>query len=200
MGQSVIFKIKFSIIPIGATASNYNISFINGNLTVSKAPLQISVKNDTVNVGDSLPSFKIMYDGFKGIDNEINLENEPTVSCNATNMSIAGSYDLTLTGGSDKNYSFSYTNGTLVVKEPNGLNNINTFNITIYPVPTKNMLYIKSDMPISKSEIYTLDGRLVLYHSVDCKDAMNLSELTNGIYMLKLHSDIGITTRLVIKE
>ena len=190
----------YDIIPSNASATNYSMSYVNGKLTINKAPLKINVKNDTVNVGATMSSFTLVYSGFKGTDNVGNLETLPTVSCVATNTSTIGTYNIVLSGGSDKNYSYSLTNGVLVIKDNTGLNDINSFNTSLYPVPTNSKVFIKSDLPITRVEVYSIDGRLMLLNTSNDIKTIDLSGLMEGSYLFKLHSNSGISTKMVIKN
>ncbi len=63
------------------------------------------------------PEFTFAYSGFLDGEDESVLTNEPSVSCIADGSSLPGEYDITLSGGEDENYAFSYMNGTLTIIE-----------------------------------------------------------------------------------
>ena len=111
----------YNIIPSGATAANYNISYVNGTLTVNKAPLTITAKDYTVIQGHSLPAFEFTYSGFMNSETESVLTTAPTISCSATSSSAPGDYDITVNGATATNYSFNYVNGTLTIQENTGI-------------------------------------------------------------------------------
>jgi hypothetical protein len=192
----------YNITYSGGTADNYQFDFATtiGKLTINKAPLNISVRNDTINIGDSIPNFKLDYNGFKGIDGFEKLEKLPTIICSANNTLTFGTYDIILSGGYDKNYSYNLTNGKLVVKDNTGLNIINTFNASLYPVPTNNRVFIQSDMSITRVEVYSIEGRLLLINTSDKIMSIDLSELMEGTYICKLHSSTGVMTKMIIKN
>ena len=111
----------YNIIPSGATAANYNISYVNGTLTVNKAPLTISAKDYTIIQGHSLPTFECTYSGFVNSQTESVLTTAPTISCSATSNSSPGDYDITVNGATATNYSFNYVKGTLTILENTGI-------------------------------------------------------------------------------
>lgn len=98
------------------TVININDSYINGTLTITKAPLAVSVGEYTITEGDDIPAFTITYDGFKNNETAEVLTTAPTVTCTATKESKAGEYEITISGGVATNYEFSYTAGKLLIK------------------------------------------------------------------------------------
>ena len=96
-------------------AANYNITYATGTLTVSKAALTVAADNQSRAYGQTNPVFTITYTGFVGSDSVTNLAALPTASTTADTNSPVGTYDITLTGGSDTNYSLVLSNGTLTV-------------------------------------------------------------------------------------
>ena len=97
------------------TISNEFVNLVNGTLTVNKATLAVGVQDVTIYEGDAIPTFTLTYSGFKNGQGESALTTKPTAKTSATSSSPAGTYTITVSGGSAKNYSFSYTNGTLTI-------------------------------------------------------------------------------------
>jgi hypothetical protein len=190
----------YNITVTGGVANNYSFAYNTGQLSISKAPLTISVKNDSISKGAAIPTFTLVYSGFKGSDNATKLDVLPTVSCLATSVSPIGKYDVILQGGSDKNYNYTLQNGYLIIKDNTGINDINSFNTSLYPVPTNSKVFIKSDMLITRVEVYSIDGRLMLLNTSNDIKSIDLSGLMEGSYLFKLHSNSGISTKMVIKN
>ncbi|MCI2228156.1 N-acetylmuramoyl-L-alanine amidase [Polaribacter sp. MSW13] len=63
--------------------------------------------------------------------------------------------------------------------------------LTVYPNPTSNFINIKSkqDLTIDKFYVYDINGRLIKEVNGNSLDKINISELTNGIYLLKIVSN-----------
>jgi hypothetical protein len=97
------------------SATNYAISFTPGTLTVDKAELIVTAADQTRRVGQPNPTLTVLYSGFVGGEGASVLDTIPTASTGADASSLAGTYDITVSGGSDANYSFSYVKGTLTV-------------------------------------------------------------------------------------
>ncbi len=98
-------------------ALGYQYTFNAGDLTVTQAPLNASVTpTSSSRVEDSAnPTFGISYTGFKLGETDAVIDTPPTVSTTAIISSAPGIYPVTLAGGLDNNYTFTYTNGTLEV-------------------------------------------------------------------------------------
>jgi hypothetical protein len=99
------------------TESNFNVTYVKGTLTITKAPLTISAGTYTKKQGDPMPDFTLTYDGFKNNETKEVLTKQPTVSCMATKVSAPGEYAVKVSGAEAQNYAISYTDGKLVVTE-----------------------------------------------------------------------------------
>ena len=106
---------KYDIVASGAVSDKYEISYIPGTLTVTKAPLSISVGNYTKKQGDAMPVFKASYAGFKNGENESVLTKQPVFSCEANEASAPAEYAVTISGADAENYDISYEQGRLTV-------------------------------------------------------------------------------------
>ena len=108
---------KYDIVASGAVSDKYEISYIPGTLTITKAPLSISAGNYTKKQGDAMPGFKASYTGFKNGENESVLTKQPVFSCEANEASAPAVYAVTISGAEAENYDISYEQGRLTVVE-----------------------------------------------------------------------------------
>ena len=106
---------KYDIVASGAVSDKYEISYIPGTLTITKAPLSISAGNYTKKQGDAMPVFKASYAGFKNGENESVLTKQPVFSCVANEASAPAEYAVTISGADAENYDISYEQGVLTV-------------------------------------------------------------------------------------
>ncbi len=95
-------------------------------VTISKAPLTISVGDYTMAEGDQVPEFKLQYDGFKGNDSEAVLTTKPTITCKATSESAPGRYEIIVSGAEAQDYDISYQSGWLTIEVAQGIVDIIT--------------------------------------------------------------------------
>ena len=108
---------KYDIVASGAVSDKYEISYIPGTLTITKAPLSISAGNYTKKQGDAMPVFKASYAGFKNGEDESVLTKQPVFSCEANEASAPAEYAVTISGAEAENYDISYEQGHLTVVE-----------------------------------------------------------------------------------
>ena len=107
----------YAISVSGAVDSDYSITYVAGNLTVTTAPLLITADNQTKAYGAALPPLTASYSGFVDGDTAADLSTPPTLTTTATASSqVSGNpYTITASGAVDSDYTISYVNGTLNV-------------------------------------------------------------------------------------
>jgi hypothetical protein len=96
-------------------ATNYALNFTNGTLSVTPATLTATAMDQSRLYGSPNPALTISYSGFVNGQDTNAISSLPTASSTAETNSIAGSYGIILTGGSDTNYIFNLVDGTLTV-------------------------------------------------------------------------------------
>ena len=106
---------EYPIIIKGSTVKNYNVKYINGTLTITKAPLTINVGDYTVEQGETIPAFVANYSGFKNNETEDVLTKKPEITTIATSDSEPGIYKITINNAEASNYDINYTDGILTI-------------------------------------------------------------------------------------
>lgn len=87
-------------------------------LTINKATLTVTADNKIKEYGDANPTFTVAYSGFKNTETESVLTTAPTATSTATATSNVGSVNIiTVSGGVDDNYDFTYVTGTLTINK-----------------------------------------------------------------------------------
>ena len=108
----------YDIVPSDAAAKNYAITYENGTLTITKAPLSVTVVSNTKVYGDENPQIELTYTGFRNGDKTNCITSAPTIRTEATALSPVGTYSLTPEGGVAANYEFTeYISGTLTIEK-----------------------------------------------------------------------------------
>ena len=143
--------------------TNYNDTYVNGTLTITKAPLTVKVENVTREQYVENPEFVITYTGWKVGDDESVLTKKPTATTTATKDSPVGEYAIVVSGGEAQNYEFSYQNGVLTVTASTGIYEISIAR----PVDVYNMQGNKVRTKATTLEglpqgVYIVNGRKVL--------------------------------------
>ena len=100
------------------SVSNGEATFVDGMLTITKAPLTITAKSYSIKQGEPLPAtYEINFSGFKNGETKSVLSQQPSVTCAATAASEPGRYDIIVSGAAAKNYEISYVKGTLRIRD-----------------------------------------------------------------------------------
>lgn len=119
--QGAVNANSYSITPSGQSGSNYNITYVDGTLTITPAPLTITASNASKTYGDTL-SFAGSEFGSSGLQNGETIGGVSLASAGAAATAgvAGGPYAITIGGASGGtfnagNYSITYANGTLTV-------------------------------------------------------------------------------------
>lgn len=80
-----------------------------------------------------------------------------------------------------------------IKKYNNGNNNTVSANITVYPNPAADMVYIQSDNTITKVVVMDLLGSIVIQQSDEVVQSINTASLQNGAYLIKAFTNKGLT-------
>ncbi len=108
-----------------------------------------------------------------------------------------------LVGGDFTSYKDDYNSAYLIGLHSDvnlstaSFTNANSF--VLYPNPVKDVLNFQSNdfSTIKTIKIYDLQGKLVL---VNTKEAINVSQLSNGLYLAKITTEKGEVTKKFIKQ
>lgn len=107
------------------TVTNGQVTYVDGTLTIVKAPLTVGVVDVTITEGDDIPTFTLTYSGFRNNDYANRAFTKmPTATTTATSNSVAGTYPITISGGVAKNYEPTYKPGTLTIEPAAGIENV----------------------------------------------------------------------------
>lgn len=78
---------------------------------------------------------------------------------------------------------------------------LNEIDVKLFPNPANDMLTVQSEESIDSCEIYSLTGALVAYEkTIGNTTAVNIAELSKGMYLMKATSNGKSTIRKFIKE
>lgn len=105
----------YDIIIEKGDVTDENVTFVNGTLTIEKAPLTISADDKSKAYGDANPELTVSYSGFVNDETSDALTTLPSISTTATAESSVGTYDITASGAAADNYEISYVAGKLTI-------------------------------------------------------------------------------------
>ena len=111
------YPYSYDIIPAGGSDNNYNFNYVNGTLTISRAPLTVAAKDTSMYYGDTPPaSYEVLITGIKNSDN---ISGNFAAYTSVNNTSAAGTYPVVASGptyGLD-NYQATLVNGVFTVNK-----------------------------------------------------------------------------------
>ena len=105
----------YPIVLSGGSAANYELTLVNGTLTVNKALLTVTAENKRRVIKNNNPELTFTYSGFKNTDDSSILHIQPIASTIVVPLSPAGIYPIVVSGGISDKYDFTYIGGTLKI-------------------------------------------------------------------------------------
>ena len=118
---------------------------------------------------------------------------------------ISGTWSPPINNTTTTTYTFTPTAGqcattaeikiTITVGIDDPLSN----QLQIFPNPTNDEIFIKSDLQIEKVEVYSILGSLLISEN-NFKEKISVSALPTGTYFLRVHTDKGMVVSKVMKE
>jgi pectin methylesterase-like acyl-CoA thioesterase len=182
--------------------SNYNPASSSITIPVAKATLSVAVVDTFRKQSAANPVYRLTYTGFINNDHLTDIDQLPVGSCAADASTAPGVYSITAGGGSDNNYDFTYIPGILTVTSNVSVKVSFAGSLEIYPNPSKGIFYMNNTGLQSNSfvEIYNQTGRMLCKISIqENPEKIDLSGLTNGVYILKFITGQQTEKRMLIK-
>jgi gliding motility-associated-like protein len=118
----------------GTGLGNYTISYVNGSLSVSKSDLVVSANPQFKVYGTVNQALTFLYNGWQNGEDESVLTVKPVATTTVNTSSAAGVYTgaITVSGGSDDNYSFTYNPADFTITKANQTITFGTLPSVIY--------------------------------------------------------------------
>jgi pectate lyase len=101
----------------------------------------------------------------------------------------------TIIKGSGSSYLFYM----IVEYSVTGIEGTNAARLKIYPNPVENYLSVSSGIEVEMIDIYSLAGVLVQRKKGNVK-TLDMSNMSNGCYLIRVHTRQGMFTQMVIKK
>ena len=148
----------YPIVISKGNVTNYNDTYVNGTLTITKAKLTITADDIEVHQDEVMPTLTWKAEGWKNDEDESVLTVQPVCTTEGSPTSSLGDYTITIGGAEAANYDITYVNGKLTVSVPVGITSI--------------------DANVAPADIYTLQGIKVRSKSE------SLDGLADGYYIV----------------
>ena len=164
------------------SVDNNNATFIQGTLTITKAPLVVTADDKTIVQGEDIPELTISYDGFVNGEAESVLKRKPVAVTTATINSEAGEYPIIVKGGVADNYEFYYKNGILTIEAQEPITHNRT--LVMHLNNGNREKFVLSEQPLfvlsNEKLIVKTSGMGAVYLRSDIKE-FTFEENTDGI-------------------
>ena len=100
----------YDIVVSGGDAANYSFSYVAGQLTIVEADaIVVRALDASMTYGDAVPQLSYVVEGGE-------LQGEPVLSCDATSLSDAGEYEITVSQGTLTSYpNLKFFSGKLTI-------------------------------------------------------------------------------------
>lgn len=86
-----------------------------------------------------------------------------------------------------------------ILNSPVGIEDVEEGGLAIFPNPVKDVLNINYDKAINQIDVYDVNGKLVKTLTT-VGSSINVSDLSDGIYMLNMQTEEGLVIRKIVKE
>jgi len=74
------------------------------------------------------------------------------------------------------------------------------FSVSLYPNPVTDGFYIETGENTVLISVFNLNGALMLSKQVIDKDFINISSLSQGVYLVKIANENGLVVRKLVKK
>jgi gliding motility-associated-like protein len=117
--QGAINVNNYTIIPSGLTSNNYIITYVDGQLSINPASLEVKAINDYVTYSGQAYSGAngVTYIGFVANEDAQVLGGSLLFTGSSQGAVQSGTYDIVPGGYTSDNYTITYTPGTLVIEK-----------------------------------------------------------------------------------
>lgn len=153
-------------------------------LIIDKADLDVALEQEVYEImqGEAFPAFGLTYSGLCYDDSASDIDELPSIVCEAENTATPGEYAINLEGGNDRNYNFHTKAARLIIHESSGVGNVSSDNdVRCYGLNGR--LTVEGAPVNAIVNIYRFDGSLC--HSAKSDGtAMTFEVANNGFYIV----------------
>lgn len=186
--KNVTFKVDYS------AESGFEVAHINSNFNGWCGDCNPMTDTDADGIWEAtlpLPAgayeLKFTKDGWVGQENFDGVDH-PGIVNNNRYLNVDSDMTVTAVYNTESTLSFD------LVKS------IDNIKVSLYPNPVNNIAYISADESIDNLRIYDITGRVIMQHTPNKTDfSLNVSNLSKGVYLVKLNSGNKEATTKLIK-
>ena len=118
---------------------------------------------------------------------------------NPIDMEAGNTYFIIVNGGDGSEQPFSFVVYETQEGPPSlSIDEENRLNVSIYPNPTSDIVYIEGNYSQLKAVVYDILGKQVMNEPIT--NSIDISQLEKGVYILQLSDGAKLTTQRIIKN
>ena len=153
-------------------------------LIIDKADLDVALEQEVYEImqGEAFPAFGLTCSGLCYDDSASDIDELPSIVCEAENTDTPGEYAINLEGGNDRNYNFHTKAARLIIHESSGVENVSSdHDVRCYGLNGR--LTVEGAPVDAIVNIYRFDGSLC--HSAKSDGSPMIFEVANnGFYIV----------------
>ncbi|GGD13788.1 T9SS type A sorting domain-containing protein [Flavobacterium orientale] len=176
-----------------ATITYYVRNFVNGSTNIASYQLRVGTSPNSVDQTTTLLS-------------EANINNV-TYALKTVNYTptVTGTYYFGFLHNSPANAvgTHAFLMDNFNIQQTLSVNDLVSSSMKIYPNPSKDFVTIESDnnYMIDAIQITDLNGRIIDSYSVNANEyGLNISNLSKGVYLIRIATDNGVGVKKLVKE
>ena len=174
-------------------------------------PCDVPTGLDTTNVANE--TISITWDANSGV-NSWNIQYRPqngtwtSATSNTNNYTITGltgstTYEIQVQAVCANGQTSDWSASLVVTTKNVGIDSWLDGSVTLYPNPAKEYVDIRvdGDLNVTMMEVYDVYGKLVnTVNVVDNPTRINISDLANGMYFVRVTTEAGMVTKTFVKK
>jgi subtilase-type serine protease len=180
---------------------------VGGTLSLQKSTFSTYTFNPgtiKMNLSGTNPSKLIAANAFtaEGVT-KLNISSNANVTNQALIQAASGitSTDVFEVESSNFDGILTATGTQLLISGTVGINEVDAQSLMVYPNPTTGELRITNyDLRIGNVEIFDVYGRMQKSRKAEKQNEIDISDLSSGIYFLKITTEQGTITKKVVKQ
>jgi len=179
----------YDITVTGGSASNYNLIYVTGTLTVTpdSEPPSLTVHNITVQLDVDGNASITPADLVTAASDNCELADTTLSQSDFTNDDV-GQLVVYVTVTDAAGNSTSEAAIVTVEAAPSGIREIPGASVTIYPNPASDVVHIDLNAPATLLKVMDMTGKVILNRSnPKLQETIDLSRYPSGIYIFQIH-------------
>lgn len=119
-----------------------------------------------------------------------------------TRMRVSKAYSINPVEPCGTTYNYGQSEDYLIMVDENtGIDDLNAVTFRVYPNVTKDFVRIFAGKPMTRASVYSVTGRLLISKNLNNAEAeVNLSQLANGVYVLKVTAGDAAKSFKIVKQ